>query len=185
MVRGVWNCMNFWTIVSWQGCQLFTEPWMEIYFNSCCTITGGAVFINEHAVAMLRMQESDLMSDWTVNVQALLGPAPCIVHRTDHVLQNLQKQYHSGRGLFWGFIVYAELKRVGMAGVEGEWFTAGWLTAMMTHFLCEHLLQHEPHLNYKAESAKNDCKLGLHLRGKCIRSTAKSTIYIPRVDVVI
>lgn len=36
---------------------------MEIYFNSCCIITGDAVFINEHAAAMLRMQESELMSE--------------------------------------------------------------------------------------------------------------------------
>lgn len=34
---------------------------MEIYFNSCCIITRGVVFIN--AVAMLRMQESDLMNE--------------------------------------------------------------------------------------------------------------------------
>lgn len=72
-----------------------------------------------------------------------------------------------------------------MSGVEGEWFIAGWLTAMMTHFPCEPLLQHEVHLNYKVQSAKNDCKLGLHLRGKRIGSIVKSTIYIPRVDVVI
>lgn len=73
---------------------------MEIYFNSCCIITGGAVFINEHAAARLRMQESDLMGEWPVNVQTLLGPASCILHTTDHTLQNLQKESHSGTALF-------------------------------------------------------------------------------------
>lgn len=47
---------------------------MEIYFNSCCILTGGAVFTNEHAAAMLRMPGSDLMSEGPVHVQALLGP---------------------------------------------------------------------------------------------------------------
>lgn len=47
---------------------------MEIYFNSCCIITGGAVFTNERAAAMLRMPGSDLMSEGAVRVQALLGP---------------------------------------------------------------------------------------------------------------
>lgn len=54
-----------------------------------------------------------------------------------------------------------------MAGVEEECFIAGGLTAMMPHFPCEPgfpLLQYELHLNYKVQSAKNDYKLGLHLR---------------------
>lgn len=64
---------------------------MGIYFNSCCIITGGAVFINEHAVATLSMQESGLMSEWPVNVQALLGPTSCIVHTTDHVTKPTER----------------------------------------------------------------------------------------------
>lgn len=49
-----------------------------------------------------------------------------------------------------------------MVGVEGEWFIAGWLAAMTAYFPCEPLLQHELHLKYKVQSAKNDCRLGLH-----------------------
>lgn len=64
---------------------------MEIYFNSCCIITGGAAFINEYAVAMLSLQESDFMSEWPVNVQALLGPASCIVHTTDHTTKPTER----------------------------------------------------------------------------------------------
>lgn len=113
---------------------------------------------------MLSMQESDLRSEWPVNVQVLLVLllASCTQLIT---LQNLQKECHCGTALFWGFTVYAELKRVGMAGVEGEWFIAGWLTAMTTHFPCEPLLQHELHLSYKVQPVKNDCKLGLHWEG--------------------
>lgn len=60
-----------------------------------------------------------------------------------------------------------------MAGCSGDTFS------------CEPLLQHELHLNNKVQSAKSDCKLGLHSRGKCVGSIVKSTIYIPRVDTVI
>lgn len=155
---------------------------MEIYFNSCCIITGDAVFINEHAAAMLRMQESELMSEWPVNMQVCL----VLLLASCTQLITCYKTYRKSPTVVCFILTFHSLCWIKES--RDGWCGRGMVYCRMTDCNDSTVSLWTPPSAWTAPELQGTVsKKWLQTRTafERKRSIVKSTIYIPRIDMVI